>query len=57
MSVTLAEEGDDKMVIKPAHTKVWIAFPLNEVRLLPGSPFYQAVQIPEVFPVIASTEE
>lgn len=42
---TRADEGDDKMVVKPAHTKVWNTFPLSNVRLLPGSPFYRAMQV------------
>ncbi len=40
-----AGEIDDKTVITPALTKQWQTFNLDQVRLLPGGPFYHAMQV------------
>lgn len=40
-----AGEIDKKTVVIPRQPKVWQTFPLSEVRLLAGSPFYQAMQV------------
>ena len=40
-----AGEIDDKTVIAPAAPKHWQTFNLDQVRLLPGSPFYHAMQV------------
>ena len=41
---TFAGEIDDKTVVLPARPKMWYTFSLSDVRLLPGSPFYQAMK-------------
>lgn len=44
-----AGEIDDKTVVIPQKPKVWQTFPLTSVRLLPGSPFYQAMNISQQY--------
>ena len=39
----IAGEIDDKTVVLPARPKMWYTFSLQDVRLLQGSPFYQAM--------------
>ncbi len=38
-----AGEIDDRTVVVPATPKRWLTFPLAQVRLTPGSPFYRAM--------------
>jgi len=40
-----AGEQDDKTVVRSQQPNVWNTFPLRDVRLLPGSPFYKAMEV------------
>ena len=45
----LAGEIDDKSVVRCQEPKVWTTFSLKNVRLLPGSPFYNAMKISQQY--------
>lgn len=44
-----AGEIDDKTVVISRKPKIWETFLLSEVRLLPGSPFYHAMQVSQQY--------
>lgn len=44
---TLYAQIDDKTVVVPAKPKMWFTFALCDVRLLKGSPFYNAMKLDE----------
>ncbi|MGQ8334943.1 beta-L-arabinofuranosidase domain-containing protein [Sunxiuqinia sp. A32] len=51
-----ADELDDKAVVFPAQPKLWQAFSLSDVRLLPESPFYKAMKISQQYLLDADVE-
>lgn len=48
---------DDKTVVRLAKPKVWETFPLSQVRLLPGSPFFHAMKVSQGYLLDADVDQ
>ena len=49
IKLTCCAQLDDKAVVLAAKPKMWYAFPLNDIRLSEGSPFYNAMKVNEKY--------